>query len=64
MQEGKKNTKQVEDDHVSEDEKARILRQIEQEDSDESDSDDSSQQEAAKSSDSFVSDQELFNRSL
>jgi hypothetical protein len=29
MQESKKNTKQVEDDHVSEDEKARILRQIE-----------------------------------
>jgi hypothetical protein len=42
MQEKTKNTKQVEDDHVSEDEKARILRQIEQEESSvDSDSDES-----------------------
>lgn len=43
----KKPAKNVEDEHVTEDEKARILRQIEQEDSDEDESaneDDSDEQ--------------------
>jgi hypothetical protein len=57
----------VEDDHVSEDEKARILRMIEQEDSDEDKSDESSdeqQEKEIKDSTSIVSDQDLLNRSL
>lgn len=66
MQEKAGRTKYADDDHISENEREKILRQIEQEDSDDdsSSSDESNADDEGKDSDSIVSDQELLNRSL